>query len=350
METNTTMSNESVLNRYSVSEFYEVFTPNAVKIDRVVSPIWYSIGIIGNLLSTYVWLQKRMRKKNSSAVYLITLAISDLTFLPLHLLMELKHAWGYPTIDYPIFCELFNFIYLIPQCLSPLLVLSFTVERWIAICRPFKKQEYCNTKRAVKVVIGLIIGASLICSMQAYLWQYRNGLCQARRETSTGALSLFTIWSSITETIIFGLVPIVILIFNLLVVKEIRLLASNQIMGGSNHSTATTLMLLSVSFYVIVTTLPVSVLYILGSVIEGGDSHLTDQQIRSDPRWQSYFNFLTIKKVVDEVCMSHYACNIFIYLITGVKFRQILFRVFSSSNHSSTYLQVSQKISATTAI
>ncbi|CAD5123622.1 unnamed protein product [Dimorphilus gyrociliatus] len=350
METNTTLTNESVFERYSVSEFSEIFIPNAVKVDRIVSPIWYSIGIIGNLLSTYVWLQKRMRKKNSSAVYLITLAISDLTFLPLHLLMELKHAWGYPTIDYPIFCELFNFIYLVPQCLSPLLVLGFTVERWIAICRPFKKQQYCNTGRAIKVVIGSIVGASLICSMQAYLWQYKNGLCEARQETSQGSLSLFTIWTSITETIIFGLVPIVILIFNLLVVREIRLLASNQIMGGSNHSTATTLMLLSVSFYVIATTLPVSILYILGSVIEGGDIHLSDQQIRSDPMWQSYFKFLMVKKVVDEVCMSHYACNIFIYLITGAKFRQILLKRFNIKDRSDTYFQVSQKISATTAI
>jgi len=55
-----------------------------MQVDRVVTPIWYVIGVTGNTLSAVVWLQRRMRANNSSAVYLVALSISDLLFLLLH--------------------------------------------------------------------------------------------------------------------------------------------------------------------------------------------------------------------------------------------------------------------------
>jgi len=55
-----------------------------LQVDRVVTPIWYIIGVTGNTLSAIVWLQRRMHANNSSAVYLVALSISDLLFLLLH--------------------------------------------------------------------------------------------------------------------------------------------------------------------------------------------------------------------------------------------------------------------------
>ena len=48
--------------------------------------VWYvivALGIPGNILSAIVWLRRRIVSKNSSAVYLAALAISDLVYLPL---------------------------------------------------------------------------------------------------------------------------------------------------------------------------------------------------------------------------------------------------------------------------
>jgi len=55
-----------------------------LQVDRVVTPIWYVIGVTGNTLSAIVWLQRRMHANNSSAVYLVALSVSDLLFLILH--------------------------------------------------------------------------------------------------------------------------------------------------------------------------------------------------------------------------------------------------------------------------
>jgi len=55
--------------------------------------VWYAVGIVGNVLSAIIWLQRRMLRNNSSAVYLATLSINDTLFLLLHILLDLDQAW-----------------------------------------------------------------------------------------------------------------------------------------------------------------------------------------------------------------------------------------------------------------
>jgi len=79
-----------------------------------------------------------MRRNNSSAIYLATLSVNDTLFLLLHMVQELQFAWNQRTVNYPLVCELYAFIYLVTQYLAPMLVLGFTVERFIAVCYPYQ--------------------------------------------------------------------------------------------------------------------------------------------------------------------------------------------------------------------
>lgn len=72
---------------------------------------------------------------------------------------------------------------------------------------------------------------------------------------------------------------------------------------GSNAA-ATTAMLLSVSFYVIVTTLPATLVYVLEEKFTHRSYDMTDEQIRNDDRWQRYFQYITVRKVIEEVSAS----------------------------------------------
>ena len=161
-----------VFERYDWTQFLQVHGPVALHVDRIITPIWYFVGISGNILSAKIWMEKRMRQNNSSAIYLATLSITDLIFLLLHILQELKYAWGVRTLSYPGICECYFVFSLVVQYLSPLLVLGFTVERYIAVNHPFAKERYCTPGRAVKVCIGLVMLCTLLGSMQAYLWMY----------------------------------------------------------------------------------------------------------------------------------------------------------------------------------
>ena len=50
-----------------------------VSLDRYVTPVWYVLGIPGNLLAYSVWMQPKMRR--SSGVYLASLALDEFLFL-----------------------------------------------------------------------------------------------------------------------------------------------------------------------------------------------------------------------------------------------------------------------------
>ena len=371
-DTNSTLAAaEHVFARHSWPSFLAVHSPLALYVDRTLTPIWYLIGLTGNILSAKIWSERRMRMNNSSAIYLVALSITDLLFLLLHSLQELKYAWWVRTLEYPVICEGYFFLVLVVQYVSPILVFAFTVERYIAVCRPFVKERYCTGSLAVKVIVCLVSGCAALCSIQAYFWTYNASVreCQIRVEvTIGGTTSIWSIWSWITEMFIFFLVPLVILIFNMLVILEIRRLSRSEVgliahqqhviatktgsrlssiggaaSGGGGGNGASTVLLLSVSFYVIVTTLPATLVYVLHSQFPEGDVYMSDESIAKDAVWRRYLAYMTARKVVEEICLSHYACNIFLYLITGAQFRKSFRAMFRKTSGSSWALNSEQR-------
>ena len=92
---------------------------------------------------------------------------------------------------------------------------------------------------------------------------------------------------------------------------------------------ATNVMLLSVSFYVIFTTLPAAIIYAVENMYQEGYLNNTNHYIiAKDPTWRRYFTFIIIKSIIYEICLSHYACNFFIFIFTGSKFRNTVLSTF----------------------
>jgi len=95
-----------------------------------------AIGIPGNILSAIVWLRRHNATKMSSAVYLAALAINDLVHLPANFVYD--RNYNYCREQSGWWCESALFLYDSTAILEPLLVLSFSVERQIAILRPLQ--------------------------------------------------------------------------------------------------------------------------------------------------------------------------------------------------------------------
>jgi len=93
------------------------------------------------------------------------------------------------------------------------------------------------------------------------------------------------------------------------------------------HPSATTFTLLAVSFYLIATTLPVTVCYVLYPRFSEGDPAIPLSERPADAAWSSHYTYRDVKMMVEEFGMSHYACNFFIYLATGRSFRRELRRL-----------------------
>lgn len=322
-----------VLERWTLPQLLAIHRPTIASIDKYLTPLWYTVGFPGNLLAFLVWIQVRMR--HSSGCYLAALALADFTFLILQLFFELQQAWGVITLDYPFWCELFPILFLTAQYLSPLLVLGFTFERYISICHPFQREKYCSTKKALMVIAFLVSFTLCLNAVQGYFWTY-HGECSVRQTVlENGIRSLWSIWSWVTELLVFGVVPVVILILNILVIMEAKKMSAReeQLLQQSTATarlhkqpgqSATTVTLLAVSFYLIFSTLPVTVCYALIFSFPEGDPCTTDDQLYFDTVWQSHFSYWNVRNVTQEIGMSHYACNFYIYLLTGLAFRREL--------------------------
>jgi len=106
--------------------------------------IWYVVcvlGIPGNLLSAIVWIRRHLASDSPSPLYLAALAITDL----LYLLLGLAYTLICKTRTYDdVLCRCLMYAYWPASLLEPLLVLSFSVARLIAIRRPL--QVCCITR------------------------------------------------------------------------------------------------------------------------------------------------------------------------------------------------------------
>ena len=138
-------------------------------ITAVVTNIVIILGLIGNILAIAVLSRRNMRSSTNN--FLRALAVWDSVILvSTALLMTLPIS--VPDIFMNIlFPYSFCFVYplaLTAQTATIWLTVSFTVERYIAVCHPLKAASMCTIKRA-KVVIALVSVGSAIYNITRWL-------------------------------------------------------------------------------------------------------------------------------------------------------------------------------------
>lgn len=364
----TNLSPIPIQQRYTYCELINQFMPNTLIATRILFLTWLISGIFGNLLSFIIWSSRRQRRKNSSAVYLAALAIIDLFLILFLLNYAVEQYWctkGLTTV--PGICQIFQCLFIFTQYYSIVLVFGFTLERYLAVCFPFKRHKLCTTKRALLAISILAIFVLFPMFCQAVLWTSIDGECHMRDSvvSNEGFQTLLFV-----QEVLFSLViPLATLVFNILVLCEIRRLihsstqlkrlasvpdrctnvtSSKSIFGrqrtitsinsfkrGSSISfsaevkskessqfIAVTLMLIVLSFYLIICTVPASIVYLIQFKRLQPDDCLSDEYFPKSNDWISFFTHTKYKYIIDALCASHYACNFFIYFISSQSFRQ----------------------------
>lgn len=119
------------------------------------TPALVLIGSIGNILSVLVFFKTKLRKLSSS-YYLAALGISDTCFL-IGLFISWLNFIDIDIYNNNIYCQFFTFFTALCSFLSVWLVVAFTVERFIAVLYPLKRQTMCTVRRAKMVLCGLTI-------------------------------------------------------------------------------------------------------------------------------------------------------------------------------------------------
>lgn len=137
-------------------EFMITFSENAY---LYYTPLLTVTGTIGNIVSVMVFFRTRLRKLSSS-YYLSALCISDTGFLLVNFLLWLS-LFNINIYNRNGCCQLFTFLSGFCAALSVWFVVAFTIERFIAVIYPLKRQTMCTVKRAKSVLIGLIIVSAI---------------------------------------------------------------------------------------------------------------------------------------------------------------------------------------------
>lgn len=125
-------------------------------------PLITVVGTIGNILSILVFFRTRL-KKLSSSYYLAALGVSDTGFLLVNFIQWL----GFLNINWyniDIMCQLFTYLSGVFAALSVWFVVAFTMERFIAVIYPLKRQTMCTVRRAKSVLLVLIFVSLIHCS------------------------------------------------------------------------------------------------------------------------------------------------------------------------------------------
>ena len=121
-------------------------------------PIIIPVGIIGNLLSFIVMMQRQNRRV-SCCLYMAALAVSDSVALFRKGYEWLIYMFGKPYVQ--IECQILAYIGLGSVQYGIFLVLGMTVDRVLAIRFPWKARIYCTTFRAKLTILIRLIAVCL---------------------------------------------------------------------------------------------------------------------------------------------------------------------------------------------
>lgn len=120
------------------------------------TPLIVFVGSIGNILSIFVFFCTKL-KRLSSSYYLAALGISDTCFLILSFVswLNFQHI---NIIHRNYICQLYTFLQSVCSFMSVYIVVAFTVERFIAVQRPFKvfTKSICTVRQAVIILCCLV--------------------------------------------------------------------------------------------------------------------------------------------------------------------------------------------------
>ena len=217
-------------------------------------------------------------------------------------------------------CRLITYVNDIARDCSSYFVLIFTLDRFISVKFPFKKQLWVNGRRVLLAMLTIFACAALAEMYQPYFLMHYEPVdrCYTLEPDKYNLLN-----SIIRNTLGFVLPGILVALLNFLIIRVLGKFSKKRIaMTGvaEKQTRSLTILLLSISTFSFLVGLPKAIfMYYTQYGID-----VTKPQ--SDGYWS--FAFLS-----DALNMLNHTCNFFFYCLSGSQFRKelkvILIRVFT---------------------
>ena len=282
---------------------------------RFLAPIVVIIGLCGNSLLVAVMIRKPFRN-TSTSVYFIALAIADnINLFIVTSNMVLRFGFFIDLSSYSTWtCKLFNFASFVFPQLSSWILVNISIERFVAVYRPFKVKQLFTPKKAI-LGLCVITVLLLITNIQYILISEmlnENGNIVCTRKNIPLYWARFITW---LDNLMYSIIPIVMLcLLNVLIVYHIRRVqvvrTDSNTLTKQNVSVVRTVLTLTTTF--IVLTLPIC----LSSMVNQMTVAMQFEELDS--------NLLDAMHITFMIMSVNFCVNFFLYCLTGRKFRQEL--------------------------
>lgn len=197
---------------------------------KVITPALVALGVTGNAVNIAV-LTRRWMRSSSTNCYLTALAVHDVLYLVLALVLSLNHYASVGTADWYVAVRIPLVRPLTNTCSNTgvWLTLTFTVERYIGVGHPMKGRVWCTPRRAKVVVAVVCLSAALVTSPEFFdsTTAYRfdgaaNGTVLRPVPTRFGLSRGYAVWYKYANQALFTFVPLAMLaVFNALLVRAV---------------------------------------------------------------------------------------------------------------------------------
>lgn len=295
-------------------------------VQRILVPSIMTVGIVGNVITIVIMTRRRMRSSTNN--YLAALAIFDMMYLIFTFILSLSHYPRIPDTDHYIYWRLRPYIFMLTDACSNSsvwLTVTFTVERYIAVCHPMRGKVFCTESRAKKAIVAVFLFCFAFTIPTPFEWKVVEKVNEATNHTTLilahsdmGSNDLYkTIYYWLT-VVIFIFIPFILLaIFNSFLIRSVHLSKvqrSSMTRGETSDNSQEnkiTIMLIAVVILFFFCQLPTAC-HLLYSTFQEGQIHLMTGL-------GNIFNFL----------MSlNSAGNFVLYCLLSQKYRKTFVQIF----------------------
>ena len=229
------LTNESIINAISSYDTLNM----AKKINVICVLIVILIGLIGNSITAFVFLQSRFRI-NSSHVYLLSLALIDSSFLLIHFLEDTIRTYesivdsilndNFNTFikslnivnSNDFICKLISYLRYVIRLISSFLIMAFTLQRLFVVYNPLKN-KFKSKKSAWKTVFTIILISLVLNIWVPFLFQIRTNRFNDKYCDNNEKMFIQYFYLNIIYIFLIMILPIfVIIISNLLIINKTK--------------------------------------------------------------------------------------------------------------------------------
>nr|CDJ92216.1 7TM GPCR domain containing protein [Haemonchus contortus] len=192
-------------------------------------------GVVGNSLSLYIYTRPAFRKRSIN-ILLSALSAADLSVCVLSIpVFSSSHLQLFLPISERTIAVFMFYAYPITvmfQSMSVWLLVSITVDRYLAMCHPFEVGSYCTRSRALMTVLLIVVFSVAYNFVRFWEFQIMESSAESLEAIVQPLLrdsALFMLWYQNIATLLsqFVLPLLVLCILNLQVARTI-LMATEQ--------------------------------------------------------------------------------------------------------------------------